>query len=153
MLTPEERYDFWEELEDRVRKLFSDIEDALNGRFAPYKFENGELVKPDKDTPDVQWVFDTLADLEGFLQRKKKASNEEYSAWDTEQDNASSAFTAWSLGLCPSVMSSVRRHMDFLCDYWPEIAKLKQEHGISKEDTAQAVSLWDARCSLERKAS
>lgn len=153
MLTPEERYDFWEELEDRVHSLFSDIEDAINSRFAPYKFENGELVKPDKDEPDVRFVFDMLADLESFLQRKKAHSEEEFSAWEEKQNNVNGAFTAWSLGLCPAVMSSVRKHMDFLLEYWPEIAKLKHERGISKADTAQAVALWDARCNLERKAS
>lgn len=151
MLTPEERFNAWQEFHSAVHKLFSNVEDALNSKFAPYEFEDGVLVEPDKDTPEVKKLFDMLADLDAFLQKKEESVGAEYSKYLAEQANLQNSFEAWSLGLCPQVMRTLpNKHMNFWWEYWPKIAKLKQTRGISREDTEQAVALWEAEC---RKAS
>ncbi len=153
MLTPEERSYIWHDLYSRVHDLFIDVEDVLDSKFAPYKYENGELVQPDKDTPKVKELFDMVADLDGFLKVQDRTANREYSDWLDVEANKNKAFEAWSLGLCPQEMLAAPKHMDFACEAWPEIAKLKQERGISREDTAQALALWEARKTVERIAS
>ena len=154
MLTPYERSEIWQEFYDRVHRLFSDAEDVLSGKFAPYEFENGELVRPDKDTPEAKKLFDMLADLDEFLSERKKKAEQEYSYWLDVEVNKQKAFDAWRLGLCPQVMRSIPQFSMFHSWHvWEKIAQLKQEQGISKEDTLQAVALWEAHQTIEHIAS
>jgi hypothetical protein len=149
MLTPEERFTIWEDFHDRAHKLFIDVEDAIYSEFAPYKHDkNGELVKPDKDTPEAKKLFDMLADLDAFLQKREESAGIEYSAWLDEQRNLQNAYEAWSLGLCPQVMRTVPKYLWFMPSSWYKIAQLKQFKGISREDTMQAIASWEAQRTL-----
>ena len=153
MLTPYERIEIWQEFYDKVHRLFINVEDVLSSKFAPYRFENGELVRPDKDTPEVKKLFDMVADLDTFLKKRKDSSEREYSDWLDVEVNKQKAFDAWSLGLCPQVMRSIPQHSMFHSGHvWAKIAQLKQERGISQEDTLQAVALWEAQRTIERIA-
>ena len=147
MLNAEDRYYIWENYADRARKFFSDVEDTLNSRFAPY------LESADKDTPEMRKLFDMLADLTEFLQEKKASSQKEYVAWDTEQYSLSNCFMAWEVGLCPHVMLKEAAYLSLLRADWKEIAKLRQSIGMTMEDTQEAVELWKAQHVIEHKAS
>ncbi len=127
MLNPDDRLVIWQEFHERVEKLLVDVEDALYSKFAPYRFENGQLVKPDKDTPELKKLFDALEKLDDALKLKVKGSSEECRQWYDEQLNAQRAFEAWSLGLCPKVMQGIPNMQDFGEDYtYKQIARLKQ---------------------------
>lgn len=143
MLTAEDRYSIWEEFHKRVRELFIDVEDALSGKFEPYRFEDGKLVEADKDTPEVKKLFDLLADLDAFVEGNYKRAYSEYCKWEDEQYNVQRCFEAWSLGLCPEAVKDIPNMQEFRKGYaYEAIAELKQSSGISKEDTAKAVELW-----------
>lgn len=134
MLNPDDRYYIWDTYRERVSRLFTDVEDTLHSRFAP--FNQSEA---DKDTPAVRKLFDMLADLDAFVESHTEKVRIEYEAWEDERVNLERSFSAWELGLCPDVM----RHVwtgDFA-----KIAALKQVKGISREDTEQAVALWRAQ--------
>lgn len=136
MLNPDDRYYIWDTYRERVSRLFTDVEDTLHSRFAP--FSQSEA---DKDTPAMRKLFDMLADLDAFVSRHADEVHAEYSAWEDEQINLDRSFSAWQLGLCPEVM----RHAKVWTGDFAKIANLKQEKAISKEDTEQAVSLWRQR--------
>ena len=149
-LTPADRLDFWERFYKRVNELFSEVEDELNSKFQPYCFdEKGELVKADKDTPDVKKLFDMLADLDVYLQGKFKSADDEHSKWTDEQANLYDCFNAWSLGLCPEEIRKVsnsyfRANGGMSIDAWACISKLRTEKCINREDTRQAIAIWTA---------
>ena len=145
MLNPDDRLVIWQDFYERVSDLFMDVEDVLDNKFAPYQEQ------PDKDTPEVKKLFDVLADLDAELQRKVKSSSEECSDWYDERQNAQDAFEAWSRGLCPKEMQARPRLWGY---YQPEtfeqIARLKQSTGISREDTKQAMAVFEARRVAEK---
>lgn len=147
MLNPEDRYDIWESFANRARKFFSDVEDALDNRFAPYQEPE------DQDTLEMRKLFNMLADLTEFLEEKKTTADKEYTLWDTEQSNKYRNFEAWSLGLCPQVMQKIGAYFDLWHVKWDKIARLKQKREIDKQDTVQAVELCKAQLELERKVS
>ena len=155
MLTAEGRYSIWESYKERVRELFIDVESDLDGKFAPYRFENGKLVEADKDTPEMKKLFDMLADLDAFVERNFNRAHTEYSEWEDEQHNLQRNFEAWSLGLCPEAVKEIpNMHMPELGQgyAYDAIAKLRQVSGISKEDTEHAVELWKAHRRLQSMA-
>ena len=84
MLHIEDRCNWWEQTYEAVHKLFSNVEDALNWKFAPYK-KNGVLVEADKDTPEVKELFDMLADLDAYLKQKLNMSRSELRQWEDKQ--------------------------------------------------------------------
>ena len=134
MLAAEERFSIWESYKERVRELFIDVESDLDGKFAPYRFENGKLVEADKDTPEMKKLFDLL-----------NRAHAEYSEWEDEQLNLQRSFEAWSLGLCPEAVKDIPNMPEFGEGYaYDKIAELRQSSGISKEDTEHAVELWKA---------
>lgn len=145
MLNPDDRLVIWQDFYERVSDLFRDVEDVLNNKFAPYQ------EPADKDTSEVKKLFDALADLDAELQRKVKSSSEECSDWYDEQQNAQDAFEAWSRGLCPKEMQARPRLWGY---YQPEtfeqIARLKQSTGISREDTKQAMAVFEAKRVAEK---
>ena len=145
MLAAEERFSIWESYKERVRELFIDVESDLDGKFAPYRFENGKLVEADKDTPEMKKLFDLLADLDAFVERNCNRAHAEYSEWEDEQLNLQRSFEAWSLGLCPEAVKDIPNMPEFGEGYaYDKIAELRQSSGISKEDTEHAVELWKA---------
>lgn len=153
MLNHDDRLVIWQEFHERVEKLLVDVEDALYSKFAPYRFENGQLVKADKDAPEVKKLFDALLDLDAVLQRKVESSSEECGDWYEEQHNMQDAFEAWSLGLCPQVIIPLSHQSSLYgSEHWEQIAHLKQSKGINVEDTKQAVALWEAQRVVERLA-
>ena len=145
MLTAEERFSIWESYKERVRELFIDVESDLDGKFAPYRFENGKLVAADKDTPEMKKLFDMLADLDAFVERNFNRAHAEYCKWEDEQHHMQNSFEAWSVGLCPEVLKDIPNAPEFGEGYaYDKIAELRQGSGISKEDTEHAVELWKA---------
>ncbi len=145
MLNPDDRLVIWQDFYERVNDLFRDAEDVLNNKFAPYREE------PDKDTPEVKKLFDVLADLDTVLQQKVRSSSEECEDWYEEQRNAQDAFEAWSQGLCPSVMRTRPRYIEY---YRPEtveqVARFRQHAGMSIEDTKQALAMFEAKRVADR---
>ena len=136
MLNPDDRYYIWNTYRERVSRLFTDVEDVLHSRFAPYNQSEA-----DKDTPAMRKLFDMLADLDAFVERHTEEVYRQYSDWEDAQINAERSFSAWELGLCPEVM----RYAKVWAGDFAKIAKLKHVKGISREDTEQAVALWQAQ--------
>ena len=146
MLTTEERFSIWESYKERVRELFIDVESDLDGKFAPYRFENGKLVEADKDTPEMKKLFDLLADLDAFVERNYNRADAECVEWEDERYNLQRCFEAWSVGLCPEAVKDIPNMPEFGEGYaYDRIAELRQSSCIDREDTANAVKLWKAQ--------
>ena len=139
MLNPSKRYEHWERYTERIRNLFSDVEDDLNIKFTPYNTE------PDQDTPAVRKLFDMLADITAFAEKHTGELRKEADEWEDEQEKEYCLYEAWENRLCPIVMLATNE--------WPGnfhlIAMLKHRDGMDRRDTEQAVALWQAQ---EREA-
>ena len=146
MLNPEERYNIWQGYKERAAKFLSDVEDDLEYKYAPYRKSEA-----DKDVPAVRRLFGMLAEISAYLERHAEELDAEYSDFEDEQVNLRDFYDAWELSLCPVVMRESRiANFPFGKGYaWKNIARFKEERGISRTDTEQAISLWRMARKLE----
>lgn len=131
MMNPEDRYNNWQELTERVKELFVDVEDVRDTIYARYNQE------PDKDTPFIDELFTRLDSLNDFMKSHLSELESAYDIYEEEQYNLMSNFEAWRTGLCPKLMRKVS------CFSYDDVAKFKTQKAVSYQDTQQAILRWN----------
>ena len=134
-----ERVEVMKELQDTVLKVSCEVQDVMRENFARYN---------DKDTPLIEEIFTAL----DSAYEKLKVRCQELDEEDSARYEGYEMYYAWELGLCPYVM---REHRQRKTPYawnslnWEDIAKYLHSTGMSRADTARAVSEYLAGKDLD----
>ena len=79
----DERFYTWQVYQKRANSFWSDVDDDLNFRFAPFSASH-----PDKDTTNVRKLFDLLADINAFISQHTDELEKEFCAWEDKKFSA-----------------------------------------------------------------
>ena len=143
----DDRLEYWSDWRDQIEGVIDEVKDALSQDFAPKKTRKCKSMKGDKDADAVRDLLQKLHEVKEYVEANIERTEEEA----RRQEDAIEMAYAWSLGLCPSVMMSLRKtsHGKRSGSYdslnWDGISEYLQAGSMSREWTMSAVKAWEAR--------